>query len=309
MSRIAVTGATGFVGGHLLDALVEAGWSVRALTRRPQPDRPGVEWIPGSLEQRDCLERLVAGVNAVIHAGALIKALSSARFQRVNAGGTAALADALARAGTGARLVYVSSLAACAPHLSPYAASKRAGEDALAASLPRERWTIVRAPAVYGPGDAEILKLLRAARRGVLPAPSGAQGRVSLIYGPDLARALAVCAEDATTGGATFEPDDGTPNGYSYAELAGHLGRALGRSVRAVRVPAPVLLSLGATADVWSALRRRPAILSLGKARELRHPDWVSRGPACPSAAGFAPVDLQTGFARTIAWANEQGLL
>jgi len=309
MSLIAVTGATGFVGGHLIDALLEAGWSVRALTRRPQPPREGVEWIPGALEQRESLDRLVEGVDAVIHAAALIKALSATDFQRANAGGTAALADAVLRAGRDARMVYISSLAARQPHLSAYAASKRAGEEALAVSLPEAQWTIVRAPAVYGPGDAEILKLLAAARRGTLPAPGSPDNRVSLIYGPDLARILAATTADAATTGVTLEPDDGAPRGYSYAELAEHLAETLNRPVTAKRLPATALLTAGGISGSWAQLTRRPAILTIGKARELLHPDWVSRPEARPALGELPLTDVRAGFACTIAWAEEHGLL
>jgi len=308
MTTVAVTGATGFVGGHLLEALRADGVAVRALTRREQPPREGVDWIAGALERPDSLRRLVTGADAVIHVAALIKARRPAEFHQANAHGTAALAEAVAAESATARFVYVSSLAAREPHLSAYGASKLGGEQALEAALPAGRRTIVRAPAVYGPGDAEILKLLAAARRGLLPAPGSPANRVSMIFAPDLAGLLASQAASGEAAARILEPDDGAERGYDYRELAVHLGRVLGRRVRAVRVPPAILQLLAIAAEGKAALTGRATILSRGKARELAHPDWVSRPEARP-AMPHPPVDLATGLAETVAWARIHRLL
>ena len=80
--KLAVTGGTGFVGAHLLDAAVAAGHHVKALTRREQPPRDGVEWISGNLESRAALEQLVGGADAVIHVAGVISAPSAAAFDK-----------------------------------------------------------------------------------------------------------------------------------------------------------------------------------------------------------------------------------
>ena len=304
-----MTGATGFVGGHLLEACA-GRCHVRALARRPQPERDGVEWIPGSLEQPESLHRLVEGADTVIHAGALIKARSRAEFHAANAAGTASLAEAVARAAQeSARLVYISSLAARQPHLSTYGATKLAGEAAIERSLPPERRIIVRAPAVYGPGDSEILKLLTSARRGLLPAPGSVLNRVSMMYGPDLAALLAGLAlEQGVPTGVTFEPDDGMPEGYDYRALAAHLAAVLGRPVRPLAIPAPLFLGVAWASELRSRLTGRATILTREKAREVMHPDWVSRPEARPPLPK-TPTDLATGLAETVAWARRAGLL
>lgn len=309
MPTVAITGATGFVGGHLLTAF--AGQArVRALARRPQPEREGVEWIPGALEDPESLRRLVGGVDAVIHAGALIKARNRAEFHAANAAGTDALAEAVASvAGERARLIYISSLAARQPQLSTYGATKLAGEEALVRHLPPERRLIVRAPAVYGPGDGEILKLLSIARRGLLPAPGSVHNRVSMMYGPDLAALLAALAlEEDGMGGATLEPDDETPGGYDYRALAGYLSEILGRPVRPLAIPSPLFYGAALASELRSRLTGRATILTREKAREVMHPDWVSRPEARPKLPG-PPTDITAGLAETVAWARRQGLL
>ena len=130
--RLAVTGATGFVGGHLLDAAAKAGHQVAALARRPQPPRNRVEWIAGSLDDRAALDRLVEGADAVIHVAGVVNAPDAAGFEARNVLGTGAILSAAEKAGI-ARFVHVSSLAAREPRLSQYGASKARSEALVAA--------------------------------------------------------------------------------------------------------------------------------------------------------------------------------
>src|SRR5689334_21258284 len=154
MARVAaVTGATGFVGPHLVAALARHGWKLRLLIRRwtPLPSLAGVEAeiVWGDLSDEASLKALVAGADAVVHAAGLIKARQPIEFDAVNRDGTARLS---AHA-PDIPFLLLSSLAAREPLLSPYAASKRAAEEVVARRS--GSWFVVRAPAVYGPGDRE----------------------------------------------------------------------------------------------------------------------------------------------------------
>ncbi|MFQ5346903.1 MAG: NAD-dependent epimerase/dehydratase family protein [Rhodothalassiaceae bacterium] len=311
MTCIAITGATGFIGRHLLDAFVASGIDIRALTRRPQAPRTGVTWVAGDLDNRRALRELAHGADLVIHAAGLVKARRAADFDSVNRGGTARLLAALDAAAPAARLVLVSSLAAREPQLSPYAASKAAAEALVAGALPESRRIILRPPGVYGPGDREILKLIRAAARGVLPVPGRTGNRVSLVYAPDLARLVAALCAGTAHGGRVIEVDDGRSGGYDYAEIADILSGVLGRPVRPLAVPAPALHGLAMTAELVAFLSRRPAMLGRGKVRELLHPDWVVRdgGNDILRLVPETATDLATGLGRSCAWARDQGLL
>lgn len=304
MSLIAITGATGFIGRHLLQAL--GRHRLRVLVRRARAMPDGVGTVTGDLLDADALGRLVAGADVVIHLAGLVKARSAEEFFAVNEAGTRSLLAAMDSRAPGARFVHVSSLAARAPHLSPYGASKRAAEEAVeACGRPA---VIVRPPGVYGPGDREILALLRAAARGWLPVPGNAENRVSLIYGPDLAALLAALADADGLPGMTIEPDDGAPAGYSYRELAVLLARVTGRPVRPLVIPAPVLHAAGALNAMLAAVVGRPAMLSAAKARELLHPDWVVTG-AVPDLALPPATPLVQGLAETLADARAHGWL
>jgi nucleoside-diphosphate-sugar epimerase len=311
---VAITGATGFIGGHLVQRLVDAGYRVRVLTRRlpVHPiygDRP-IEAVIGGLGDADSLRALLRGADAVVHAAGLVKAPSRAAFFAVNAAGTRAVVEAARAQPTPLRFILLSSLAAREPQLSAYAASKRAAETALSHAGGGLAWSIIRPPAVYGPGDRETLAFFRAAARGLIPAPSGAQARLSMIHVSDLAGAIETILESEAAVEATLEVDDGKPGGYGWAELARIVGAALGTKPRLVRVPRPVLQAIGAINELSGALTGRTPMLTRGKAREICHPDWSCRNSAIRKITSWEPlIPLDAGFAETIAWYRAEGWL
>lgn len=300
---LAITGATGFVGGHLVDAVLAGGHAIKALTRRPPEPRSGVAWIQGDLADLPALDRLVAGSNAVIHVAGVTNAPSRASFDIGNVAGTAAVLAAAAKAGV-RRFVHVSSLAARLPELSMYGASKAGAEGLVRAS--GLDWTIVRPPAVYGPGDRDMLALFQAVRRGFAPAPTG---RFSVIHARDLAQAL-LAAAGADLPGATFEVDDGAPLGHSHGDFAQSIAAVLGRPVRLVRV-SPLVLRLGAAVDTLGArLTRRSPRLSFDRARYIAHPDWCADPAlALPAALWMPALPLADGVRDTAEWYRAQGWL
>lgn len=309
MSRtVAVTGATGFIGSHLAARLARHGWRVRALARRPEAAadlrRTGVDVVSGSLEDAESLRRLVGDAEAVVHLAGLTKARGRAEFFRINAEGTRHLVAALGRR-RGLRLVQVSSLAARAPHLSAYAASKRAGEEAVAASEGLH-WAILRPPAVYGPGDREILPFFRAVARGIGPMTGRRDARLSLIHVEDLAAAVeaALALPDS---GHILELHDGRTGGYSWPELVEAAGAALGRRPLRLRVPAPVLGAVAAAGAARAALTGRPVMLTPDKLREVLHADWVVRDDRLESLTGWrAKFSIGEGFRQTVLWYRQQ---
>ncbi len=306
MRRIAVTGGTGFVGGAVLDRLSEdEGTQVSALARRPQTARPRVDWVPGALDDAAALDRLVEGADAVIHIAGMVNAPDRAGFEAGNAAGTANLIAAMARAGVD-RLVHVSSLAAREPRLSDYGWSKSEAERHVMSS-PLD-WTMVRPPAIYGPGDAEMLELFQMAARGFVLLPPG--GRASIIHVDDLARLLVALAvvHGPPHRAVTYEVGDGRAEGWAQDELARAIGAAVGRpKVRTLALPAP-LLKLGARID--RLVRGRKARLTPDRAAYFCHPDWVARPELAPPAALWsATIATPDGLASTAAAYRARGHL
>ncbi len=304
MPTLAMTGATGFVGGATLRLAVEQGWHVRALTRRPQAEREGVTWIRGALDQPDSLAEMAAGSDAVMHIAGVVNVPTRAAFEAGNATATGRVIDAARGAGV-TRFIHVSSLAAREPDLSNYGWSKERAEKIVQAS--GLDWTIVRPPAVFGPGDTEMLDLFRMARRGVMMLPP--RGRMSAIYVDELARLLlALTTERDASIGAIYEPDDGHPNGWSHRSFARAIGRAVGRShVSTLTIPA-TLVKAGGRID--KLVRRSRAKLTPDRARYIAHPDWVAAEGARPPADIWRPErETSDALAETVRWYRRENWL
>ncbi|QYE33728.1 NAD(P)H-binding protein [Polymorphobacter sp. PAMC 29334] len=296
---VAVTGGTGFVGGHLLAAATAHGHTVRALARRPQPPLPKVEWITGDLANPGAL---CDGADAVIHIAGTITATSRAEFDAGNVAGTASIIAATRAAGV-RRFVHVSSLAAREPGLSDYGASKAAAEALVAAS--GLDWAIVRPPGVYGPGDRETLPVFQMVARGIAVLPG--DGRFSLIEVGDLSAALlALAASDA---GGIAEIDDGH-EAYSHADLARAIGMAVGRFPIRLRLPLAVLRATATIETTLARIQKRGPRMTHDRARYLAHPDWVAAtARGLPATLWQPKVPLAEGLARAVAWYRANGWL
>jgi len=303
--NIAITGATGFVGQHLVDQAIAGGFSVKALTRRPQPPRTGVTWIEGALHRPDALDRLAEGVSAVIHVAGVINARTAAAFDAGNVTGTEAMIAAARSAGV-QRFVHVSSLAAREAGLSAYGASKARSEVVVAAS--GLDWTIVRPPAVYGPADHESFELFRMAARGIVLLPPG--GRLSVIHAQDLSDLLLRLTESGAATGLTLEPDDGRAQGWDHREFAAAIGQAVGRPIRSLSMPRALLTAAAATDTLLGRLSGRMPRLSFDRARYFCHPDWVAADARRPDAGLWTPtIETHAGLAATARWYREHGWL
>ena len=295
----AVTGATGFLGQHIVRALADDGWAVRILARR-DPTSPfwtGLtpEVVPGGLGDDQALEHLCRGADVVVHAAGLISGDRQA-LQQANVQGARRVATA---AGAGTRLLHISSLAARAPHRSLYAASKAEGEAAIR-SVRGDQATIIRPSAVYGPGDRETLRLFTlAASSPVLPVLHP-KARLAVIHVEDAARQIAWLAK-AADGGA-FTLSDARPEGYDWKELMQTAAVALGKRARLVRIPPAALYALAALSKFDIGWRKRKSSITFGKVKELTHRDWGVRQEEQTIGGPQPRFDLLTGFLQTIDW-------
>ncbi len=299
---LAITGATGFVGSATLDAALEQGFAVRALTRREQAEREGVTWVRGTLDDKAALADLVHGVDAVVHIAGLTNTPDPAEFERANVTGTAHVIAAM-KDKARKRLVFVSSLSAREPMLSQYGGSKAEAEALVDAS--DLDWTIVRPPAVYGPRDVDMFELFRSAKMGVVPLPPG--GGTSLIHVSDLAELLLALA-GKTKLKAIYEPDDGREGGWSHKEMAQAIGRAMGRSgVFAPNLPASVL---GLAAGFDRLIRGDRAKLTADRVGYMCHPNWIARfDRAVPEKIWKPRIESEEGLRDTAEWYRAKGWL
>ena len=307
MGLLALTGATGFIGGALAAGLIDAGWRVRALVRSPSKvetlNKLGVELVHGGLSDTGVLRSLVRGTDAVVHCAGAVRGITEEDFARVNVAGVARLVGVAAQMDRPPLFVSMSSLAAREPHLSPYAASKRAGEDALAQAADGMRWIALRPPAVYGPGDREMLPLLLSMMRGIAPVLGSSDARFSMLYVEDLVSAVQHCliANDDRCG--IFTLHDGHDGGYTWDDIVDAAVSVRGKPIRRVQFPKGLLYGLAKISSRWAILRGTAPMLTPGKFRELTHSDWVCDNTAFSRTFGWTPhVEFAEGLRRTLAW-------
>jgi uncharacterized protein YbjT (DUF2867 family) len=310
MSRgvVAVTGATGFLGRHLVRALAADGWSVRMLARRDIvcEDWVGLEpeVVIGGLSSAKALARLCDGAEVVVHVAGLIKAASRAAFDRVNVDGARAVAEQAKAAG--ARMIMISSLAAREPGLSDYAASKRAGEDAARETF-GEDLTVVRPPAIYGPGDMETLGLFKAARSSPVLPVLDPRARIALVHVEDAAARIAALASTPIPG--VFALSDARTDGYSWTELMEAAAKSVGRRPNLLRISPLAIKLLARLSEALAIATGDISIFTSGKAREMLHLDW-SLTP-CETVPG--PIawryGIDDGFAQSVNWYRAKGHL
>lgn len=293
------------MGGVLLKRLASTDCQIRALVRsdslHKRPRHGNTEWITGDLEDMDSLRRLVAGVDAVVHCAGAVRGATPLSFEGVNVDGSARLASAAREQHPAPNFFLISSLAARAPHLSHYAASKRKGEKTLALNAGRMPWVIFRPPAIYGPGDRELLPLFRWMCRGIAPVIGSSGKRVSLLYVEDLAEAIVSYLKVGTGWGRTYEVHDGHGGGYSWEDIIDAIARMNRRTIYRVKVPLS-LVRLAATLNLTAArMSGHAPMLTPGKVRELTHPDWVCDNTALTRDTGWRPqIALDEGLKRTL---------
>jgi nucleoside-diphosphate-sugar epimerase len=302
--RIAVTGATGFVGKALLPRLVAQGHAVQALVRDPASARipHGVRVVRGDLANETALQDVTDGADVVLHVAGAIAGLTRADYFRANVDGTMNVAKA-ALAQKVKQFVFVSSLAAREPLLADYGASKKAAEDALTAFAAGMRLTILRPAAVYGPGDKATLPLLKALMSRTAVIPGSSPARFSMVHVDDVVR----CLVDAAVAGrdGTFALDDGQ-GGHSWDELVEITRASFGTPQRHYFIPRGLAYALGKVGNGIGKLQGKPWLVNSGQIKQIYHPDWAVQEKRWPLNN---TIPLQKGLPDTIRWYQAQGLL
>lgn len=295
---IAITGATGFVGSRMLNLAVREGHLMRTLTRKRQDDRPNVTWVKGALDNIASLDELCAGAEVVMHIAGVVNAPDRAGFELGNVTGTLNVVEAAKRAGA-RRFIHISSLAATQPQLSIYGETKARAEKIVATS--GLDWTIIRPPAIYGPGDREMLDLFKMARRGFVLLPPEKNATLSLIHVDDLCRAIAaIIPEDDDLTAGIFEVDDGIAGGWTHEGFARAIGDAVQRRITPIALPK---LALRAASFGDRLLRREEAKLTRDRVNYICHRDWtINSSKRLPARLWQPKVPTPKGLKDTVTW-------
>jgi len=324
--KIGVTGATGFIGSHLVEALVSSGHEVRCLARNPDRTRAlsdlPVRFVYGSVDSAHALECLVDGQEAVVHVAGLTKAPNPEEFVRVNVGGTERLLSTIERYGRRVRrFVFFSSAEAMGPSVggnvltedsglrpsSAYGRSKYLAEQSLSNLGQRMPVTVIRPPAVYGPRDQDFAILFRLVSRGFFPAVSPPPA-FSLVYVKNLVAGICKAIDHPQeTGIRSYFFTDGPES--TWTDFGAMIARALGREPFVLKVPVFAVQVIAAVVGIASSLTGKAGILSRDKIREMVG-SWVISDERARRELGYSPsFSTEEGVAETAAWYKNQGWL
>ena len=325
--KILVTGATGFVGSHLVDHLLERGRSVRCLVRKSSNLRyvkdPMIDLAYGGLDDSTDWDEAFADVDVIYHVAGTTFARRARDYFTVNHQGTEALlAEALKRRDHIKRFVYISSLAAVGPArdgtpvnedtspapITPYGRSKLMAEEAVRVVSDLLPVTIVRPPAVYGPRDYGIFEFFKAVKGGMFPMIGRSEKRVSLVHARDLANGIVLAGESEASVGRTYFIS--SEDNYSMRAVADLMAALMRRRLRAFTIPRPLAYGAAAAAEAAAALMGRPPVINRDKVTDLSQTGWTCSIERAQSELGYNPqVQLEEGLRETIAWYKTEGWL
>lgn len=322
--RAVVTGGGGFIGSHLIEALVARGEDVVCIERPGAPNRwlrdLPIDYRDTGLEDVSVLREACDGADVVFHLAALTEARSPREYYLVNTEGTARVLKAAAAHNGGApRVVFLSSLAAAGPcrngellspdtvpiPLSHYGHSKLMAEVLVHAYLDRVPATILRFTSVYGPRERGVLKLFRMIKRGVALTIGGWDREISMLYVRDAVHGLLRAGDTPRGVGRTYCLAH--PELLSWRSVVAAIGAALDREPRLVTVPVSVARLIAVAAEGCAKARRQAAVLNRDRVRELTQQRWVCDVSRAERELGFAPAyPLERGTEETARWYEEE---
>ena len=314
---ILLTGASGFVGGHLAEALVRRKQKVKLLVRSSSqlafPATPLIQLCPGDVTDPESLQKAMVGVETVYHLAGVLRGPNFANYEWVNAQGTRNVCEALAQQKKGKRLVYVSSLSAAGPSeinrplteempahpVSFYGQTKFMGEEIVRSYQKKLKTVILRPAAVYGPREKDILEYFKMVKQGWVFIPGDGAQKVSFVHVFDLVEAILLAGKSPKASGETFFVSDG--KSYTFEEFSGVIAGALGKSFHTLHIPISLVKVVAAVADIIGRIRGKAIILSSDKIKEAVVPGWVCDNRKLVRKLGFKPkYDIEKGVRNSV---------
>ena len=330
--RVLITGATGFIGSHLTELLVRSGDEVTCLRRKTSNLRwlkdLNVQYHTGEVTDKKSLRDAVRDKEIIFHLASLTKATDPRDYYRVNAQGARNLLEVCTRENPNIRrFILVSSQAATGPSpsetpidetwppepVTDYGKSKLEAEKIAREFMESIPITIVRPPAVYGPRDRYIyiqFKLIsKIKKRGLIFSIGKQDQLVSLVYAPDLAKAVNILSECHKASGETYFVAN--PEPYRWSRLCQEIAATLEKEIkRYIRLPLWLAELAAFCCEVKASLTKKATILNRQKIRELSQVYWVCSPGKLERDTGFVcPTTVSQGIQETAHWYRENGWL
>lgn len=322
-----VTGASGFIGSHLVELLLTQGHTVRCLLRKSSStawlkDLP-VEITYGDVFDTPALEQAVRGVDYVYHSAGLTKAKKKEEYFQANAEGTRLLLKATIKVNPSLkRFVLISSQTAAGPSpsatpiteeaptrpITTYGRSKRAAEEIVLAAKDKLPVTIVRPPAVYGPRDKDVFEFFKTMRSGLQPVAGFGEKFVSLVHVTDLVRGIVMAGESPAAVGQVYFVSSSRV--YGWNEIGRITREVLHRKALTVRIPEWGIYLISGFAEFFSLFSSKPALINFEKARDMVQNYWTCDAGKAKRDFGYEQqISAEEGIKTTIAWCVKQGWL
>jgi dihydroflavonol-4-reductase len=320
-----VTGATGFIGSHLVNQLIEQNYSIRCLIRRTSDttwlrDLP-IEYAYGDLFDHNALQKAVTGVDVVYHCAGITKARATEEYYRGNATGTKNILQAIITHQRGLkRFVHISSQAAVGPSpsrepinetatphpITSYGKSKWMAEQACLSVMARLPITICRPPVVYGPRDKDVFEFFRTMNRGLQPLVGFKEKLVSMIHVSDLVRGCIMAGESERAVGETYFIS--STRTFNWMEIGEVTKKIMNRTVLRVKIPEFGVYAIAALAEVLSMFSRKPALINFEKAKDMVQDYWTCDSSKAKNDFGFVQrISLEDGIKDTVEWYRKHG--
>jgi nucleoside-diphosphate-sugar epimerase len=322
-----VTGATGFIGSHLVDLLLKQKYAVRVLLRKTSDtvwlQGLPIDYVYGDLFDRDALRQAVAGVDYVFHSAGVTKAKTAEEYFRGNTEGVRNMLDAVSQHNPGLkRFVQISSQTASGPSpgitpvtevtpphpITTYGQSKLKAEQACAESRGTIPITIIRPPAVYGPRDKDIYEFFKTMSKGLQPMVGMKEKFVSLIHVGDLVRGFVMAAESEKALGQTYFISSSQV--YGWKEVGEVTRKVIGKGALRIKIPEAGVFVIAAVSEFFGLFSKNPVLINFEKARDMVQNFWTCDSSKAQRDFGYVQeVRLEDGIRNTIEWYRSKGWL
>ncbi|MBI1804043.1 MAG: NAD-dependent epimerase/dehydratase family protein [Ignavibacteria bacterium] len=326
--RVLITGATGFIGSHLTEALHAKGHQIRCLVRRTSNlvwiKHLPIDYIYGDLFDHDVLKKAVDTIDCIYHLAGITKAKTKAEYFLGNHIATKNLLQAILASNSRlTRFVHVSSQAAVGPSLNgkavdeetpfhpitTYGVSKMEAEKECLVVRDRIPITITRPPAVYGPRDKDVFAFFNAMNGGFQPMIGFNNKLVSLIHVKDLIGGIVLAGEHPKATGQTYFISSNRY--YGWREVGEVTARVMGKKrVVRLRIPEFGVYTIAAFSELFGLLSSKPVLLNFEKARDIVQDAWTCDISKATRELGFREAfTLEEGIRNTVEWYRQQGWL
>ncbi len=324
---VLVTGGNGFVGSHLVEALVGRNYQVRCLVRSKSDLRwiegLPIEYVKGDVTYCEGLEKALRGAETVYHLAGVTKARTRKDYEAVNWVGTRNLMATCSKTNPSVkRVILMSSLAACGPAhsdqpmreedplrpVSDYGRSKLLGERSALEFADRLPIVIIRPAAVYGPRDRDIYAFFRLMRYRLNARLGKGERYVSLCHVHDLVKGAMLAAEKEMPSGEAFFISDGEV--HSWSRVTRLIAPIMGVRPLETRIPEWAAYAAASLSELWCAILHTPTLFNRQKVLEMTQRAWTCDITKARKVLGFRPsVNLRKGLEETYRWYKEYGWL